>query len=567
MTRCIGDSDCMFVIPEPAFSTYPVPEAGGAVVACSDGVWDHLGAQEAAMSLLTRDYDGATSAAGQIMQAAISRGGLTDDTTVLCMLFGPPLAVFAPPLAAESDVLENGAKSKSPNRRPSNSFIQRRTSRSTTGNGADPSAAASRPSSVLDNLPAPPMVAAPPSPSPLHVPEDASELVVSPFDDESATDGIAGASVRGGTRYKPRFGDKWDHDSMRGGNMYVDFAEGGGEASHEASAAAIAAYEQRHAVGDTTRPLVRRDSPSSSSPSRGEGMMLAPEADQVVWAASKGVRGSASPLKLPQTKGSASSPTLGTSSRWSNGSRSMSRSLLGSSGGTGSGVDDRWNTSHHTQVLPWHGHGVSGSAPSNRTAEGTGWKRNKRPNTPVPTWQAVDASLMASYEHSHGAHRPSKVVTFAQLGTLKYLGEGESATAHAIEIKGKRLAVKMLKPANCGVPSAVSGIKREIMLMNLMQHAHVLSSVAMGEHEGIPFVVLEVLSSVLSRDLPRPADSVPFWVRQIKVIGCGHSLSEYPKPPNPPSPKPKTSKPQNPNPNPTANPNPNPNPLRCVRGR
>jgi len=135
----------------------------------------------------------------------------------------------------------------------------------------------------------------------------------------------------------------------------------------------------------------------------------------------------------------------------------------------------------------------------------------------VPTWQAVDASLMASYEHSHGAHRPSKVMTFAQLGTLKYLGEGEFATAHAIEIKGKRLAVKMLKPANCGVPSAVSGIKREIMLMNLMQHAHVLSSVAMGEHEGIPFVVLEVLSSVLSRDLPRPADSVPFWVRQREV--------------------------------------------------
>ena len=91
VTRCIGDADCShFVSPEPAFTTYRVPPAGGALVACSDGVWDHLNGEDVAMCLLAGEYDGATSAATKLVQLATAHG-ITDDTTALCMLFGPPL--------------------------------------------------------------------------------------------------------------------------------------------------------------------------------------------------------------------------------------------------------------------------------------------------------------------------------------------------------------------------------------------------------------------------------------------------------------------------------------------
>ena len=47
------------------------------------------------------------------------------------------------------------------------------------------------------------------------------------------------------------------------------------------------------------------------------------------------------------------------------------------------------------------------------------------------------------------------------------------------------------------------------MLMTLMIHPNVLRSSAIGEHEEKPFMVLSVLTSVLSNDLPQSADNVP----------------------------------------------------------
>jgi len=182
--------------------------------------------------------------------------------------------------------------------------------------------------------------------------------------------------------------------------------------------------------------------------------------------------------------------------------------------------EDLRNSCTSTQSLPWHGQGVPPglATPANLSSQGTGWRSPLnplgRPKTPA---QKADANLIASYEESRGQATANKVVMFAELGTLSYLGEGEFATAHATKLHGERLAVKMLKPEKREVPAAVDGIKREIILMNLMRHPNILLSKAMGEHEGIPFVVLEVLSSVLAKDLPRPGDDVPFWVRQRDV--------------------------------------------------
>ena len=53
VTRGVGDSDCGdMVSPSPAFTTLPLPAAGGAVAVCSDGVWDALSSAEVSRILL-----------------------------------------------------------------------------------------------------------------------------------------------------------------------------------------------------------------------------------------------------------------------------------------------------------------------------------------------------------------------------------------------------------------------------------------------------------------------------------------------------------------------------------
>lgn len=49
------------------------------------------------------------------------------------------------------------------------------------------------------------------------------------------------------------------------------------------------------------------------------------------------------------------------------------------------------------------------------------------------------------------------------------------------------------------------------------RHPHVLRAIATGQHQGLPFLVLEKLNSILASELPRPSDSVPFWTRRKEV--------------------------------------------------
>ena len=94
VVRCIGDSDCaQFVTPEPAFSTCPAPPQGGAVIACSDGIWDHLKAEDAAVCILAGQFEGGAAAAAHLLvEAAISKSphrAATDDTSAAILIFGP----------------------------------------------------------------------------------------------------------------------------------------------------------------------------------------------------------------------------------------------------------------------------------------------------------------------------------------------------------------------------------------------------------------------------------------------------------------------------------------------
>lgn len=118
-------------------------------------------------------------------------------------------------------------------------------------------------------------------------------------------------------------------------------------------------------------------------------------------------------------------------------------------------------------------------------------------------FQAV-ASLMGA------GMPPPKVVAYDSLDpSMQLLGHGEFASVWRTSLGGRQVALKALKTSS---EDAVRGLTREITLMTLMDHPNVLPGLALGRRDGQPFLVLALLSTVLRHELPRPVETVPFWV-------------------------------------------------------
>ena len=101
---------------------------------------------------------------------------------------------------------------------------------------------------------------------------------------------------------------------------------------------------------------------------------------------------------------------------------------------------------------------------------------------------------------------------------MRELGSGEFCVALLSKLDGKDVVVKMLKPLQRSNPTASQDLLSESALMMAMQHPNVLGAIAHGlDPDGLPFIVIEKLETVLSAELPRPADSVPFWTRRSEV--------------------------------------------------
>jgi len=109
-------------------------------------------------------------------------------------------------------------------------------------------------------------------------------------------------------------------------------------------------------------------------------------------------------------------------------------------------------------------------------------------------------------------------ISYSELGEQKYLGCGEFCNAHQTTFRGQTVAVKTLKEGKRGQMSAVVDLEREMNLMARMDHPNVIRVVAIGRcDDGIPFLCMELLASVLSADLPKPAEDVSFWKRQQAI--------------------------------------------------
>ena len=352
VTRGIGDADCStFVSAEPSFYTGKAHPMGGALVVCSDGVWDHLSAQEAATVLISGGYSDGKKAAAKVVKAAISKRGLTDDTTACVILFGPSLG-----RSASEGRSSEGCSSLGP-----------QTSFSSDG-----------------------------------------RLFL------RRTGLFEGMVVEG----RPTGSGDMDGSKMSSSKM-------------------------------------------DSSKTLGDDEVAMP------WAASESLK------KTPDRKANSEL-------RWD--------SDKGDAGGLG-----------------------------------------------FPTIIRSEESDLRDAQLTVKGKLPKQVreVEWTSLGEMKYLGQGEFATAHMTTLDGEKVAIKMLRTAKQNSIGALNGIKREIMMMTKMDHPNVLNAFALGQNEGKPFVIIELLATVLNKELPRDPGTIPIWVRWrevkawplVRALNCGLQLA------------------------------------------
>ena len=399
VTRTVGDADCpRFVIPDPAWSTCPVPPQGGALLACTDGVWDLMTASEAATVLIAGEFDSAGSAARLVVRRATRPRGAIDDTTAVVMLFGP-----APIDDSDDDMgLSN-------HRRSNESFLKRVENKK----------------AILEH-------------------EDESTV----FEKAAAIDPLAAFTLN------PMFSS-------------VKF-----DSQNAPKAPDTTANHNMSPVLAEARP---RRAPNN------ERFSLSNLFDST-YSRARGVR--RRPLSSP-------------SSPWAGGQKSPLGRRKGSERSLEDG-DNRFSintfdSSKDGREAPTAG--VSGH-------NGSAW---------------CEAETEAWFGITTDTRPGTRIVDWSELTISKFLGQGEFATAHLTTLDGRNVAIKMLKKEKGQSLPAVQGLKREIMVMTLMDHPNVLKAYALGQHEGQPLMILELLSRTLTSELPRDPDAVPFWVRWREV--------------------------------------------------
>ena len=96
-------------------------------------------------------------------------------------------------------------------------------------------------------------------------------------------------------------------------------------------------------------------------------------------------------------------------------------------------------------------------------------------------------------------------VNWCEFERLRRLGEGGSCEVWSTTLRGKPVAVKVLKQALVGSEDARRSLTNESELLPLLIHRNIVELVGRGETtDGRLFLVLELLSSILADELPRP---------------------------------------------------------------
>ncbi len=89
---------------------------------------------------------------------------------------------------------------------------------------------------------------------------------------------------------------------------------------------------------------------------------------------------------------------------------------------------------------------------------------------------------------------------------LECIGQGGMGSVHrALDVRLNRyVAVKVLKSERMGTPEAISRFEREMRLLAQFDHKHIVTVFGGGEHDGVPYFVMELVTGVnLSQLLKR----------------------------------------------------------------
>ena len=154
--------------------------------------------------------------------------------------------------------------------------------------------------------------------------------------------------------------------------------------------------------------------------------------------------------------------------------------------------------------------------------------------------------------------REVRKVTWAELQGLRWLAEGGSCDVWSADLLGEPVAVKVIKQGLNRSEEARCSLAREAELLPLLSHRNILQLIGKGESEdGRPFLVLELLASVLADELPRACVAMCGEPNEPDECTLCEFWSANPKPKPKPNPKPK------PKPNPNQSPNPRPTRARA----
>jgi len=126
------------------------------------------------------------------------------------------------------------------------------------------------------------------------------------------------------------------------------------------------------------------------------------------------------------------------------------------------------------------------------------------------------------------------IVSWAELSTLKELGQGEFCVVHSTHLYDSPIALKVLRGDRLMSPAARRDFELEIQLMSRLDHPNILKVRAVGQHpDGLPFLCLDELATVLSKELPKPFAEASLWARQKSIkrwpmqraVRCGMELA------------------------------------------
>src|SRR5688572_3508486 len=112
---------------------------------------------------------------------------------------------------------------------------------------------------------------------------------------------------------------------------------------------------------------------------------------------------------------------------------------------------------------------------------------------------------------------------------LNHLGEGGMGVVYRAEDLqlGREVAIKLLRTEAIASPEWLARFEREARLASSLQHPHICTIHELGEHDGQPFIVMELLEGRTIRQLveegPLPAARVLNFARQVgEALDAAH---------------------------------------------